>query len=325
MISLLPDLDFAAPGRLWTLGLVAALAVAVLVVQLRRRRTAARFAEPALWPSVAPHVPRWRRPLVMALLVLSAAALSLGYAKPQVLAEQARERSVVVVALDMSTSMLAEDVEPDRLTAARAAAKEFILGLPEEVDVSLVSYNLVATVVRPASERHDEVAAAVDALTTHDGTALGDALSASVTAATSALDADPEAAAAPAARIVLLGDGGRTDGISVEAGTGIALDARIPVSTIAYGTPEGVYVDAAGNETPVPADREALQAVADSTGGTAYEAETADQLTDVYADIGSQVASDVERVDVADRFVGGALALLLAGALPSLLWFSRLL
>lgn len=324
MIPLLPDLDFAAPQRLWTLGVVLALAAAVVVVQLRRRRTAARFAEPALWPSVAPHTPRWRRPLVMALLVLAGAALSLGYAQPQVLAEQARERAVVVVALDMSESMLADDVAPDRLTAARAAAKEFIVGLPRDVDVALVAFNSSARVVRPASPQHEDVAAAVDELTTTFGTALGSALTTSVTAATGALNVQPGDGAAPAARIILLGDGAQSGGTPISVGVDAAVDAQIPVSTIAYGTPEGIWRGPTGREIPVPADRVTLEGVAERTGGTAYLAETAGQLSDVYADIGSQLASDVERVDVADRFAGGALALLFAGALPSLLWFSRL-
>src|SRR4051812_43145923 len=153
--------SFAAASRLWLLVPLVAVTGIGLVLLSRRRRTEEPYAEPALMPAVAPRRSGWRWPATAAGLALATIALTTAFARPQVLADNAHERAVVMIALDTSTSMLAQDVSPDRFTAAKAAAKTFIRGLPAQIDVGLVGYNAAATLAATPTGEHEQVAAAV--------------------------------------------------------------------------------------------------------------------------------------------------------------------
>ncbi len=314
------DFRFDAPGRLWLLAVLAVAGVVGLLVRWRHRRGSEQYAEAALLPSVAPHRPGWRRPVAAGGLVLAVLALTTAFARPQVLADHATERAVVLVALDTSSSMMATDVAPDRFTAATAAAKAFVRDLPADVDVGLVSYDAAVTLVAAPTAEHEQVARAVDGLTMSGGTAAGDALLTSLDAVASAL---PQADLSRAGRIVLLSDGDSTIGTPLPDATTAVQTAGVPVSTIAYGTPGGIVV-ANGITYQVPVNSEALAQVAAETGGTAYTAASAEQLRATYDDITSQLVQLTRRTDLADLFAGGALALLAAGSALSLAWFSRL-
>ena len=320
---MLPDLAFDAPGRLWVLAVLAVAAAAVLLGQRWRRAGREQYADPLLLASVAPHRLGWRRPLTAGLLSLAVVAMAAAFARPSVAGEQPRERAVVMVALDTSTSMLLTDVAPDRITVAKAAAKEFISDLPPQVEVGLVAYNATAQLVAAPTSDHDVVAAAVDGLTLTGGTAAGDGLLLSLEAALSALGPGADADE-PAARIVQLADGDSTAGTSLEEAAATVAAARVPVSTIAFGTPDATTV-VDGVETAVGADLSALREVAETTGGRAYDAYSAAELREVYDDIGSALVPEPGREDVSDVFAGLGLVLLLGGAVPSLLWSSRLL
>ena len=311
------DVAFAHPGRLWVLLVVAALAAALVVRGLRRGREP--FAEPALLPSVAPRRAGRLRLVVPAALLLATASLSVAWAQPQVDGTEDRERSTIVIALDTSSSMLATDVSPDRFTVAKDAARDFIADLPDDVEVGLVVFNAGTRLVEPPTDDHEAVAAALDDLRLFGGTAVGDAILTSL-AAVARGDAD----AGDSARIVLIADGGSTAGSPVETGIQAAVDAGVPVTTIAYGTADGV-VEAQGRTIPVPVDPVVLQQIADATGGTAYTAASADDLSEVYADIGTDVVTERVTEDLAPRFAGAAALLLVLTALPSLLLSSRLL
>ena len=320
---MLPDLVFDAPSRLWVLAALALAAAAVLLVQRRRRTGREQYAEPALLASVAPDRMGWRRPVTAGLLSLALVSMTAAFARPSIAGEQPRERAVVMVAIDTSTSMLLTDVAPDRITVAKAAAQDFIADLPAEVEVGLVAYNATATLVAAPTSDHDVVAAAVDGLTLTGGTAAGDGLLLSLDAIVAALGPaadEPE----PAGRIVQLADGDSTAGTSLEQAATTVAAARIPVSTIAFGTPDATTV-VDGVETPVGADLSALREVAETTGGRAYDAGSADELREVYDDIGSALVPEPGREDVSDVFAGLGLVLLLGTAVPSLLWTSRLL
>ena len=315
-------MSFLAPGRLWLLLLVVALAAVYLVQARRRSRYAVRFTDLDLLASVAPRRPGWRRHVPAGLLALALVALTVGFARPQGEVEVPRERATILVALDTSLSMNAVDVEPDRDTAARRAATRFVEELPERFNVGLVSFSGIASLVVPPTQEHDAVTSAVQDLELGSGTAIGEAVLACVSAL-SLVPGDTDGGGPPPARIVLLSDGTNTVGRPVDAAVQAAREAGVPVSTIAFGTQEGV-VEVDGTEIAVPVDREALRSLAEATGGTAYEAESGDALEAVYADIGSQVGTTVERREVTARWTG--LGLLLAGvaAALGLLWGTRI-
>jgi Ca-activated chloride channel homolog len=310
-------ITLAHPGRLWVLAVVVALAVVLVVRGLHRGREP--FADAALLPSVAPRRAGRLRLLVPAALLLATTSLSVAWAQPQRDATEERERATIVIALDTSSSMLAKDVSPDRFSVATAAAKEFIAALPEDIEVGLVIFNKGTRLVAAPTDDHASVAAELDDLNLFGGTALGDAILTSLAAMSRTGNED-----ANAARIVLIADGGSTEGSPVETGIQAAVDAGVPVTTIAYGTAAGV-VESQGRQVPVPVDPVVLQQIADATGGKAYEAATGDQLAEVYADIGTDVVQERVTQDLASRFAGVAGLLLVLTAVPSLLFSSRLL
>ena len=309
---------FDAPVRLLLLLVVVGLAVAYLLLQRRRPSYEARFSDVDLLASVLPRRPGWRRHLPAAALLLALVAMTTAFARPRADVKVPRERATVVIALDVSGSMQATDVAPSRLTAAKAAAVRFVGSLPRTFDVGLVSFSSAVTVQVAPTQDHASVAGAIDALTYGGGTAIGDAVAASVSAA-QAVAVTAGATRTPS-RIVLLSDGGNTVGQPVESGAAQAQAAAIPVSTIAYGT-DGGLVQVAGHLIPVPVDKPALAALAASTGGTAYTAASGDQLQHAYDDLGKQVGTKTARRDQTAALTGLALLLALGAAGASLVWF----
>ena len=319
-------MSFLAPGRLWLLLAVAALAVAYLILQRRRTRYAVRFTDLALLDKVAPERPEWRRHLPAVLFLAMLGLLVVGFARPTDQVRVPRERATVLLVLDVSPSMRATDVEPSRLQAARDAASVFVDELPPQFNAGLVTFSGSASLVVPPTTDREMLQAAIAALEpTGQRTAIGEAI-ATALQAIAAFDlrsANEGADDPPPARIVLLSDGGNTAGRSPETAAEEAADAGVPVSTIAYGTPGG-SVQVNGTWVPVPADPETLAAVAEHTGGAAYEATSGEELQEVYEDIGSSVGYRTERQEVSARYIGIALLAAVGAAIASLTWFSRL-
>jgi Ca-activated chloride channel family protein len=317
--------SFESPVRLWLLIGVALLAAGYVIMQRRRSRYAVRFTNLRLLDRVAPKRPGWRRHVPASLFLAMMALLVVGFARPTDDVKVPRERATVIVAVDVSMSMLATDVSPDRLGAAKEAALEFVDGLPEEFNVGLVAFAGNASVyVAPTTDR-TALEAGIDRLdeggTGRQGTAIGDAMT---TALQSIQTLDAEAAEdTPPARVVLLSDGANTAGRDPEDASADLMAAGVPVDTIAFGTASGV-IQGGGRSLQVPVDGETLQAVALQTGGGYHEAGSSDELRAVYEDIGSSVGFTTERQDVSARFIGLGLILALLAAAASMFWFARI-
>jgi len=317
------------PWRLVFLAAVVLLALLYLFLQRRRRTYALRFAASDLFDSVAPKRPGLRRHLPAVVFLLSLAVLVTGFAQPAREVRVPRERATVIVAIDVSLSMEATDVEPDRLRAAQAAANRFIDELPPTLNVGIVSFAGTATVLVPPTRDRLPAKQAIDNLRLAESTAIGEAIFTSLDALANAPSDGTDDL--PPARIVLLSDGettvGRPDAAAVEA----ARAADIPVSTIAFGTETGsiVYDDPATEreETeriPVPVREDNLRAIAEATDGAFFSASSLEELEAVYTDIGSAVGFETINREITDWFVGGGLILLALSAGLSLLWFQRL-
>ncbi|MET0492061.1 MAG: VWA domain-containing protein [Actinoplanes sp.] len=326
-------MTWLSPERLWLLAAVAALAIGYVVMQRRRSKYAVRFTNLKLLDRVAPKQPRWRRHVPAGLFLAMLALLIVGFARPQAEVQVPRERATVLVAVDVSRSMLADDVDPDRLTAAKAAAHEFVANLPEEFNVGLVGFAGTASVFVPPVTDRAAVDAGIDRLAEgtagRAGTAIGDAISTSLEAIRT-LDAEA-GEDVPPARVVVLSDGANTAGQDPAEAATQATELGIPVDTISFGTAEGTIGGTAsgsgfggGGGQAVPVDGQTLQAVADATGGNYFEAGSAEELRSAYADIGSSVGFETETQDVSARFIGFGLVLALLAALFSMLWFARL-
>lgn len=316
-------MTFLYEARLWALLAVAALAVVYLVAQLRRTDYAVRFTNIDLLDTVAPKRPLWRRHVPAITFLLALVALVVGWAQPSTEQEVPTERATIMLAIDVSLSMEATDVEPNRMEAAKSAALAFLDGVPDQIRVGLVSFSGIAAVRVPPTTERDGLRRSIESLETAEATAIGEAIFASLDAIADVLP--DETGTAPPARIVLMSDGettvGRPDAEAVEA----ARQAGVPVSTIAFGTDRGV-IRIPGHDAliAVPVNGENLQFIAEETGGQYFSATTMSQLAEVYRDIGSSIGTEVEQREVTTWFVGLALGLLLATAASSLLWFSRL-
>jgi Ca-activated chloride channel family protein len=312
---------FLQPG--WLLAMLPVLAVAGVYVwrQFRRRQYAMRFTNVDLLRTLAPRGLGWRRHVSAAAFLLSLLILAAALARPSIDKEEPLERATVMLAIDVSLSMEADDVAPNRIEAAQEAAKQFVNELPPTYNLGLVSFAKSANVLVSPTKDRSEVMAGIDGLTLAEATATGEAVFTSLDAIRS-VPADG-ADGAPPARIVLLSDGYRTSGRSIEDAATAAAQANVPVSTIAFGTDSGV-VDIRGQLQRVPVDRLSLQQLADQTKGFFYEAATVGELKKVYQDMGSSIGHRVEPREVTQWYAGFALLLGLAAAGASMIWTSRL-
>ncbi|MEV4343111.1 VWA domain-containing protein [Actinoplanes sp. NPDC049596] len=307
----------------WLLALLPVLIVAGVYVfrQFRRKQYAMRFTNVNLLRSLAPKGLGWRRHVSAAAFLLSLLALGAALARPSVDKQEPLERATVMLAIDVSLSMEADDVAPNRIEAAQEAAKAFVNELPPTYNLGLVSFAKSANVLVSPTKDRSEVVSGIDGLTLAEATATGEAVFTSLDAIRS-VPADG-ADGAPPARIVLLSDGYRTSGRSIEDAATAASQANVPVSTIAFGTDTGV-VDIRGALQRVPVDRLSLQQLAEKTDGYFYEAASVSELKKVYEDMGSSIGHRVEPREVTQWYAGVALLLGLTAAASSLLWTSRL-
>jgi Ca-activated chloride channel family protein len=307
----------------WLLALLPVFAVAGFYVwrQFRRRSYAMRFTNVDLLRTLAPKGLGWRRHAAAGAFLLSLVALGSAMARPSVDKKEPLERATVMLAIDVSLSMEADDVAPTRIEAAQEAAKAFVNELPPTYNLGLVSFAKSANVLVSPTKDRNAVIAGIDGLTLAEATATGEAVFTSLDAIRS-VPADG-ANGAPPARIVLLSDGYRTSGRSIEDAASAAGSANVPVSTIAFGTDTGV-VDIRGQLQRVPVDRLSLQQLADKTKGFFYEAASVSELKKVYEDMGSSIGHRVEPREVTQWYAGAALLFGLCAAAMSLLWTSRL-
>ena len=235
-------MSFGWPLALLGLIVVGLALLAYVVAQRRRRKYVVRFTNLDLLENVVAASPRWRRHVPAALGLLALSALVVGIARPQVAVDVPREEATVILAMDSSGSMLATDVAPDRMTAAREAASSFVENLPDGFRVGVVSFSDQADIVVPPTDDRTEALEGLSSLQADNGTALGDAIARSVDLGVTDLDTELAAAKESETPVVvlLLSDGANTTGDfePLEAAQK-AKDAGVPVYTVALGTDEG--------------------------------------------------------------------------------------
>jgi len=315
--------NFGSPAVLLSLFAIPLIIGIYALAQRRRRRYVVRFTAVPVLAGVmaAGGVSRWRRHLPAALLLAALAALLVALAKPQTTVAVPVEKASVMLVTDQSGSMRADDVAPSRLAAAQQAARDFLGKVPKELQVGAVSFSDVPQSVSPPTTDREDVRSLIDGLNADGGTAAGDALQ-------SALDALDDAGVGgkgrPPAAIILLSDGATTTGsdpveVAREAGK-----RDIPIYTVALGTPDGTVPGGFGGSIPVPPDPETMREISKASGGTAYTANDADQLSGVYENLGSRLGTKQEEREITAVFAGGGLILLLGAAFAGLRTTGRL-
>lgn len=306
--------DFLNPERFWLLALIPLLAALYYVLLHRKNRRSMRFTNTSVLDAVVPLQSQWRRHLAVALSLLSLLTLTTAFARPSAMEKVPRERATIVLVLDVSTSMQATDVKPNRLDAAKAAATTFVRSLPTGFNVSIVALSGNPDVRVPPTVDRGLVERAIASLTPADGTAVGDALTAALNALKQAPPA-PDNKPVPAA-VVLLSDGQNTAGQPASVGVAAAKAAKVPVYTIAYGTDNG-WVDLDGQRYTVPPDHTLMKQIAAQTGGQSWGADNASQLAAVYKNIKSSVGYEEVRKEVTALWAGLGLAFAVVAALAA--------
>lgn len=326
-------MSFASPWFLAAL-LVVPLAIAFAVWSGRRRaRYAVAYTNVDLLASVAGS--RRRRPLLwlpLALFVLALAAAATALARPRASVAVADNRATVVLLVDVSGSMRAVDVKPSRLGAAQGAMDQFVDRLPHGVRIGLVSFSTSPDLLVPPTSDRSQVHEGIDLLVPEAGTAIGDGLSLAVQVAKDAVGNVPrDREGKIPAEIVLLSDGAQTAGsLTPLQGAQLADAAGIRVFTIALGTKNGTldlnsgpygfgFGFGGGGYTqryPVPPDPTIMAAIAKATGGSTFQATSAEKVQSVYRDLGSSFATKRTTREISSWFAGAA-ALLLVGALAA--------
>jgi Ca-activated chloride channel family protein len=300
--------SFASPLFLLALVVVPLALGAHLLARRRARRYAVRFPGVATLAPLLPRVPSWRRQAPLALFLAALAAFALAMARPHATVAVPREQASIVLVTDVSRSMLADDVDPSRLEAARAAALRFLEEVPEEARVGAVAFSTDPHTIEPPTDDRDDIQGLVESLSADGGTAAGDALAAALGLV------DGPAEDRPPAAILLLSDGETTTGRDPLPVARRAGRMGIPIHTVALGTRTATITTPDGSLIPVPPDPEAMRRIAELSGGRAFEVDDADELSGLYEDLGSRVATEEELREITGAFAAGGIVLLMAAA-----------
>jgi Ca-activated chloride channel homolog len=318
--------SFAQPAVLIGLLALPVLALFYAAEQRNRRAAAAAFAAPPVQPSVAPDSPGWRRHAPMLAAALALAILILAAAKPQRTVAVPVERASIVLATDVSGSMLAKDVKPTRLIAAKQAARRFVDKVPSRVNIGVLAFNGTPTVLHSPTRDRDAIRAAINGMTSSGATATGEAIAAGVQMLR---PTGSQSSRRPPAAMLLLSDGASTRGRDPIEQAQAARKLGVRVYTVALGTSNGTITikrkDGTTTSRPVPPDPGSLKEIARVSRGKAYTAGSTNRLEEIYEQLGSELGHRKEKRQITSVFAGGGLVLLLTGMALSMRYFGRII
>jgi Ca-activated chloride channel family protein len=322
MSALVPAISFEAPVALLGLALIPMILLVQRAFRRRAQRYAVRFTAVSTLRAVAGTAPAWRRHVPAALALMALATLVLALARPHRTVAVPAEQASVVLVTDHSRSMMATDVAPTRLEAARDAARRFLDKVPSAVRVGAVAYSDAPDAVQAPTTRRDDVRRIVDGLVADGSTATGDALA----AALDGISRDRKSGHRPPAAIVLLSDGKTTTGRDPVQVARRAGRARVPIYTVALGTPGATIPNPYpyASPLPVPPDPATLRQIAEESHGRAYTVEDSGELSSIYQRLGSSIGTRNRQQEITAVFAIGGLLLLAGAAAASMRWSGRL-
>ncbi len=348
-------MTFLWPSMLWSLLFVPPVVGLYLFIQRRRRGMAAGFFRPS--PVKAPG-PGWRRHAAPALFLLSLVILLAALARPQAKVSLPRVEGTVILVFDVSASMGAADVEPSRMEAAKAAAREFIQSQPETVQIGIVSFSGSGFAVQRPTNDETTLLAAINRLEPTSGTSLGQGILAALN--TIAVDAglapeqqpDAEGEVAeqdagqdasqqaqdmddtllarlpegkyPPSVIVLLSDGENNQSIDPLEAARAAEERGVRIDALGFGTTAGTILELEGFSVHTALDEAALQQIIETAGGSYYAAQGEQDPQAVYANLSPELVVKEDTMEITSIFSGAGILLLLVGTGVSLVWFNRL-
>jgi Ca-activated chloride channel family protein len=349
-------MTFLWPTALWLLLLVPLL-VATYIAILRRKKAAIAYSNLALVKSALGAGPSWRRHAPPAIFLAALVLMIVALARPAAVMTLPSQHETIILAMDVSGSMRADDVKPTRLAAAQAAARAFLRDTPKSTRIGLVAFAGSAALVQAPTQNREELLAAIEQLQLQNATAVGSGILVSLKAIFPDQDFDvrpsmplragsPNAAAgrsrplgaAPkstpkpvppgsykSAVIILLTDGQTTTGPDPVDAARLAAERGVRVFTVGVGTPDGQILTGEGWSIRVRLDEDALKVIADMTRGEYFFAGNAPDLKKIYEGLNSKLVLEKKETEITAFFTGLAAALSVLAAGLSLLWFNRLL
>jgi Ca-activated chloride channel family protein len=343
-------MTFVWPEMLWLMAVLPLLLAAYAWVLRRKKKLAVRYASLSMVREAMGAGSRIKRHLPPLLFFLALAAMILAVARPQATITLPTQHETVILAMDISGSMRATDVEPNRLVAAQNAAKQFVAEQPENVRVGVVAFAGTATVAQAPTRNREDVIAAIDRFQLQRATAIGSAIIVSLATIfpeagidVGTLTYGPDSskkseklsgAAAPkpvppgsyaSAVIILLTDGQRTTGPDSIQAAKMAAERGVRIYTVGVGTPEGKVIGFEGWSMRVRLDEETLKAVADITRGEYFYAGNAVDLKKVYQALNAKLILERKKTEITALFAGLAALLAVVSAALSLAWFHRVI
>ncbi len=345
--STLAPVTFIWPEMLWGLLALPLLVAAYFWLLARRKQSVLRYANLSLVKEALGRRGAWRRHLPPALLLLAIAALIFAAARPAAVISLPSQQETIVLAMDVSGSMRAADVKPNRMVAAQEAAKAFVADLPRSVRIAVVAFAGTAAVVQAPTLSRDDVNAAIDRFQLQRGTAIGSGIVLSLATLfpdagidlsqiTGQRNMPPSPGDKPkkeftpvqpgsynSAAIILLTDGQRTTGPDPMEAAKMASDRGVRIYTVGVGTKEGETIGFEGWSMRVRLDEETLKNIANQTRADYFYAGTADDLKKVYQGLSTRLIVEKKETEISALFAAfGALLVVLAAGL-SVWWFGR--
>jgi Ca-activated chloride channel family protein len=319
----------------------------------RRKKLAVRYANLSLVKEALGRGPGWRRHLPPALFLLALASLLIAVARPTAVITLPSQQGVVILAMDVSGSMRATDVEPNRLVASQVAAKAFVAETPRTTRVGVVSFAGTAALVQPPTQNKEDIVAAIDRFQLQRATAIGSGIIVSLAAIfpeagidLGALTYGREPRSVPidqkkdkdkpafkpvppgsyaSAVIILLTDGQRTTGPDPLEAAKMAAERGVRIFTVGVGTPQGEIIGFEGWSMRVRLDEETLKQIANITQGEYFYAGTAVDLKKVYENLNARLVLEKKETEVSALFAAAGALLAVVAAALSVLWFHRIL
>jgi Ca-activated chloride channel family protein len=340
-------MTFLWPNLLWLLAVLPAAVAVYFFLLNKKKQVALRYASLDLFKQAAGKDLRWRRHLPPALVLASLALMLAAAARPAAVITLPSHHETVILAIDVSGSMKADDVEPTRIAAAQAAAREFVNGQPRSTRIGVVAFAGSAALVQPPTSNRTDILAAIDQLQLQHATAVGSGILVSLKAifpqedfelelsrrnlrqvgVGSKQETRPLAAAGShaSAAIILLTDGQTTTGPDPVDAARLAAERGVRVFTVGVGTPDGRIITGEGWSMRVRLDEEPLKTIADLTRSEYFYAGTAIDLKKIYESLTSRLVMEKKETEITAIFAVLAAFTVLLASMFSLLWFNRVL
>ena len=347
-------MTFLWPEMLLLLLIVPALVVAYFLILKRKKQAALRYASLTMVKEAMSAGQKFRRHIPPLLFIISLLAMILAIARPAAIVTLPSQHRTIILAMDISGSMRATDVQPNRLAASQAAAKAFVADQPSNVRIGVVAFAGTASIVQMPTNNREDIVAAIDRFQLQRATAIGSGIIVSLAAIFPDAGIDVSSfiygregargvpldqsrkADKPAfkpvppgsygsAAIILLTDGQRTTGPSSIEAAQMAADRGVRVYTVGIGTPNGETLGFEGWSMRVRLDEASLKAIANMTRGEYFYAGTATDLKKVYQSLNSRLVLEKKETEITALFSAAAAVIALVAALLSLLWFNRIL